>query len=286
MQFLLLKANHLKKVVLWVFGHLTVSRETLAPGEMTDYPPTPDEVLSTLKHYTASLPFNVSSSQLRALADYVILLEKWNTRFRFSRYNGIPALVDNLILPSLSLASVLPVGKRLVDLGSGPGIPGIPIAILMPELHVTCVESKEQAVEFIRACRESIGLVNLDVAHGRAEELAHESDHREAYDRAVSRAFAPLPIVVEIAAASTRQDGLIAIQCAGVVAKALDKNPPDLSSIGCRFDKTEQMDLPRRTGAPIHLARFIKTSSTPDRHPRSWKAMKKRPLWDVETESD
>jgi len=167
----------------------------------------------------------------------------------------------------------------LLDLGSGPGIPGVPIQILRPALKVTCLESSDFCVEFLRACASTLPLPDLDILPARAESLAHDPLHRGAFDGLVARAFAPLAIVVEIASAFVRPGGFITIQCSARTSSAIAEHDALMAPLGCRFDRIGTVSLSSPAGIDIPYARFHQISPPDPAYPRSWKAMKTRPLW-------
>lgn len=95
------------------------------------------------------------------------------------------------LLNSVVLAACIPESRRVADVGSGAGLPGIPLAIARPDLRVTLVESLERRARFLRLAVEELGLADrVDVEHGRAEQLSRT------FDTVVSRAVAPLPILI------------------------------------------------------------------------------------------
>jgi 16S rRNA (guanine527-N7)-methyltransferase len=223
--------------------------------------------------------FPASEEQVGKVLKYVSLLAKWNLEFRFSAFKSSGCLVKNLVSPSIAHASLISGRGRLIDIGSGPGVPGLTIAVLHPDLEVTCLESSSAAVEFLRTCRESVGIPNLQILHGRAETLAHDPLHRERFGIAVARAFAPLPILLEIASAYIKKDGEIVLQCPSSIPHGSPASDDSLLELGLGFVRTDCPTLPVAAPTPITFCTFKKTSGSPDRYPRSWKSMKKSPLW-------
>src|SRR5207237_1791895 len=103
-----------------------------------------------------------------------------------------------LLEDSLVLLAHLDEAQSLVDVGSGGGLPGLPLKIARPDLAVTLVEADQSKAAFlVRACAE-LGLRDVDVLARRAEDVRRDTEYREKFDVAVARALAPMPVLVEL----------------------------------------------------------------------------------------
>jgi 16S rRNA (guanine527-N7)-methyltransferase len=100
-----------------------------------------------------------------------LLLERWSKRINLTGHRGALAIAQRLLLEAAALASALPPAARIADLGSGAGIPGLPIAICRPETEVWLVDSRERRHHFQRAAIRELGLANVHALRGRAEQL-------------------------------------------------------------------------------------------------------------------
>ena len=99
------------------------------------------------------------------------LLERWSERINLTGHRGALAIAERLLLEAAALAAVLPPAARIADLGSGAGIPGLPIAICRPETGIWLVDSREKRHHFQRAAIRELGLTNAHALRGRAEQL-------------------------------------------------------------------------------------------------------------------
>ncbi len=109
--------------------------------------------------------------QAEALYAFASRLSEWSQRMNLTGHRTLEAIVDRLILEACGLVSVLPPLPSLADLGSGAGIPGIPVAILREDCRVTLVESRERRHHFQKAVVRELGLSNVEPRLGRAEQL-------------------------------------------------------------------------------------------------------------------
>lgn len=127
-----------------------------------------------------------------------------------------PGLVSGpakeLVDDSLVLLEHLGEAKSVVDVGSGGGLPGLPLKILRPDLRLTLVESDQAKAAFlVRACA-MLGLNDVQVLARRAEDVGQDAQFREAFDVAVARALAPMPVLVELCLPLVRVGGRLLAQ--------------------------------------------------------------------------
>jgi 16S rRNA (guanine527-N7)-methyltransferase len=134
-----------------------------------------------------------------------------------SDWPGLVARPDlALIEDCLVLIDHLGDAQRVVDVGSGAGLPGLPLKIARPELEVTLIEADQAKAAFLVHACATLGLARVKVVARRAEEAGHDPRLREAFDAAVARALAPLPVLVELCLPLVRVGGrLLAQKTAG-----------------------------------------------------------------------
>ena len=124
--------------------------------------------------------------QFKALDE---LYKEWNSKINVISRKDIDSLYEKHVLHSLSIAAVFdfPAGLEIVDIGTGGGFPGVPLAIFFPEVNFHLVDSIGKKLKIIEAVKEAIGLTNITIQHTRAEEIKNRK-----FDFVVSRAVAPL----------------------------------------------------------------------------------------------
>src|ERR1700681_3911544 len=130
-----------------------------------------------------------------------------------SEWPGLVARPDlALIEDCLVVADHLGDARTVVDVGSGAGLPGLPLKIIRPELELTLVESDQDKAAFLVHACATLGLAGVEVVARRAEEVGHEPRLREAFDVAVARALAPLPVLAELCLPLVRVGGRLLAQ--------------------------------------------------------------------------
>lgn len=191
---------------------------------------------------------------------------------------GWPGLVsaapDGLIEDCLVLVDHLGDARTVVDVGSGGGLPGLPLKIVRPELQITLLEADGRKSAFlVQACAE-LGLPDVQVVNRRAEDAAHEAHLRERFDLAVARALAPMAVVAELCLPFVRVGGRLLAQKtrsedldgAGRAIELVGGSPPDIVA---------SPSPARESGIVVIVA---KIRPTPQQYPRRSGVPAKKPL--------
>lgn len=153
----------------------------------------------------AELSLDFSISQRERLLTYLELIEKWNRVYNLTAIRDRTLMVSQHLLDSLAVLPHLD-GQTLLDVGSGAGVPGIPIAIAAPERAVTLLDSNHKKAAFLQQALTELGLANVTVRRERVE--AWRPEHR--FDVIISRAFAELAEFVLAAAHLLARGGVLA----------------------------------------------------------------------------
>lgn len=149
-----------------------------------------------LREGCSDLNLKVTDQQQQLLLRYLLLLAKWNKAYNLTAIRDVEAMVSRHLLDSLVVALHLE-GEYLIDVGTGPGLPGIPLAILFPEKRITLLDSNSKKTRFLFQAKIELGLENIEVIHSRVEQFSPpESLQRSGFDAVLSRAFATLEDMV------------------------------------------------------------------------------------------
>ncbi|MGD2081686.1 MAG: 16S rRNA (guanine(527)-N(7))-methyltransferase RsmG [Chromatiales bacterium] len=155
------------------------------------------------------------ADQRRRLLVYLALLEKWNRVFNLSAVRDPRELVSRHLLDSLAILSHLH-GGRILDAGTGAGLPGIPLAVLSPERAFTLIDSSAKKTRFVRQATLELGLANVEVVTTRIEAYHPE----EGFDTITARAFAPLADILGLTRRLLRPGGrVLAMKGPGAAAE-------------------------------------------------------------------
>ena len=135
----------------------------------------------------STMDLTLTSEQQQKLIDYVARIHKWNKAFNLTSVRDPEQMMVKHILDSLAVAPHID-GENLIDVGTGPGLPGIPLSIVYPEKHFTLLDSLGKRVRFMKQCAFEMKLDNITPIQSRVE--AHQPE--QYYDAVLSRAFASL----------------------------------------------------------------------------------------------
>jgi 16S rRNA (guanine527-N7)-methyltransferase len=239
----------------------------------------------------------LTAEHLAAFQTYYDELDSWNQRFNLTTIVGhrevqIKHFLDSLTCllafasPANGEASPLPDAvplfagpgaHRCIDVGTGAGFPGIPLKIIRPNLRLTLLEATGKKVTFLRHVVEKLGLEQVQVIHGRAEELAHDPEHRERYAMVLARAVAKLPTLAEYCLPFCEIGGRFVAQKGPEVEEEAESAVSAFAELGGRLREVKVIHIPeldqRRT-----LVAVDKERATPKRYPRRPGVPSKRPL--------
>jgi len=144
-------------------------------------------VLNKLSRLLADAGISLTDHQKNQLIAYVDMLHKWNKAYNLTSVRDPNEMLVRHILDSIVVAPYLK-GGRFIDVGTGPGLPGIPLSIVRPEAHFTLLDSLGKRIRFLRQVQHELGLTNITPVQSRVEEFPSEPP----FDGVISRAFASL----------------------------------------------------------------------------------------------
>ncbi len=193
----------------------------------------------------------------------------------------VEQIISEHILDSLSCLKVsrLGIAGSLVDVGTGGGLPGVPLAIARPALSVTLLEAAEKKARFLEEVNTQLELKNVKVLQVRAEDLGRMSEYRHTFDLATARALAALPVVVEYCAPLVRLGGQIVSMKASLHEDELLAGVGASKQLGAHLK--DILEVKYRASLPQkerRLVVFDKVADTSSRFPRKVGMAKKRPL--------
>ena len=231
---------------------------------------TPAEAIDLMRQSArVRLGLSLTQRQLAAFAWYLDELVRWNARHNLTAVTDPMGIAVKHFLDSLTLTPYLrgPESSRLVDVGTGAGFPGVPLRITHPSLRLTLVEATGKKADFCRHIVEGLGLVEVEVVHARAEDVARQANHREAYDVATGRAVASLPVLLEYLLPLVRVGGRVLAQKGESAPAEVQQAAHALDLLGGRLLQIHPIELPGVAEAR-YVVEIEKAAATPAAYPR------------------
>jgi 16S rRNA (guanine527-N7)-methyltransferase len=209
-------------------------------------------------------------------------LTAWNQRFNLTAITDREGVLVRHFLDSLSCFKALPwadlkAGARVIDVGTGAGFPGVPLKIVCPGMRLTLLEATRKKVTFLEHIVQVLGLQEVRVIHGRAEELGHDLDHRERYDWALARAVVEMPALAEYLLPLVRVGGTMLAQKGEGAAIEVHASDAATTTLGGKVRHLLPVEL-RGLAETRYLVMIDKVAATPEKYPRRPGVPKKRPL--------
>ena len=282
--------EHLPSVLIaliYPIGRFLPSYNASMPNSVSDLdslntdPPVTRLDAQTLRRGAADLGLVIEQSQVCMFQRYYHTLLEWNSRMNLTAVTGWEQVQRRHFLDSLSLSTVIEANKlevcRFIDVGSGAGLPGIPMKIAFPCMTGTLLDATGKKVQFLRHVVDTLSLSGLEARHGRAEELARLPELREQFDLVVSRAVAPMSVLAELTLPFCRPGGFVAVHKTSTAADEIEEARHAIHTLGGEVREPFKFDLDDSESSRLLLV-VAKVDLTPERYPRRSGIPSKRPL--------
>ncbi|PVV85252.1 16S rRNA (guanine(527)-N(7))-methyltransferase RsmG [Dehalogenimonas alkenigignens] len=235
--------------------------------------------MSILKQGASRLGIELSEGQLEQFERYFQLLAEWNSRINLTSVIEYEAVQSIHFLDSLSIAAagISLNGRRVIDVGTGAGFPGVPLKIAFPEIELTLLEATGKKAAFLTETAAQLQLKNVAIINARAEDAACQPEHRERYDLVVARALAPLNVLCELCLPFCALNGRFVAWKKGDITAETDAAGLALRILGGDLRQIVEIDA-QILGGERKLIVAAKSSLTPPEYPRRSGLPAKKPL--------
>lgn len=236
----------------------------------------------------------LDAQRLAAFETYYRELAAWNRRINLTAISDYAEVQCRHFLDSLSCLIAFPrreepesipdtvplqlqARQLCIDVGSGAGFPGLPVKIMLPQVSMTLLEAAAKKTVFLRHMVETLHLDDVEVATGRAEDVAHEEAHRAKYDVVLARAVAAMPTLVEYCLPFCRVGGRVIAQKGPDVDEEVASARHAIEVLGGELWAVKTLEVP---GVPGRRSLVVlrKVRETPPEYPRRVGVPSKRPL--------
>lgn len=224
------------------------------------------------------LNIKLNDLQMLQFINYYELLIDKNKVMNLTAITKFSEVICKHFLDSLSIVKVYrPANDKIIDIGTGAGLPGIPIKIAFPDTQVLLMDSLNKRVRFLDEVIEKLGLSNITAIHGRAEDYGREKNYRQVFDICTSRAVARLSTLAEYCIPFVKVKGRFISYKSGNISEELKEADRAINILGGTIIKTKEFDIPH-TDIRRTLIMIEKTDNTPNKYPRLAGKPSKEPL--------
>ena len=224
-----------------------------------------------------AIGIELSDEQIEQFLTYYEMLIEKNKVMNLTAITDFDEVLEKHFEDSLSLIKAVDLEKSqaVIDLGTGAGFPGIPLKIAFPNLQITLADSLNKRILFLDDVIRELGLTGIDTVHGRAEDLAKNSDYREKFDLCVSRAVANLSTLSEYCLPFVKIGGKFISYKAGECDEEVAASKSSIFLLGGKISDIKKFELGESGRAFVIID---KVSGTPKKYPRKAGTPSKDPL--------
>ena len=217
----------------------------------------------------------VSEKMIDDLLKFSALLLEKNKVMNLTAVTEPTEVVTRHFLDCAALTPHMPQGGRVLDVGTGAGFPGMPLAILCPETEFVLLDALRKRIDFLNEVIETLGLTNVTAVHARAEDYAR--DNRGTFDLAVSRAVADLRVLSELALPMVKVGGAFLAMKAEDCTEEVETAANARTVLGAPDAEVLHYTVPFDEVLRA-IVRLQKTQETPEKYPRRFKKIQTSPL--------
>ncbi len=220
-----------------------------------------------IKTGSALLGAGLDDDQTDRLIEYARILREWNERMNLTAITDDEGVAVKHFLDSLTALLTGRVGGRVLDVGTGAGFPGLVLKIARPAIQLTLLDSLNKRVTFLKAVSEELGLDGIEFIHGRAEDFAHRTEYRAAFDTVVSRAVARMRTLSEWCIPYVRAGGYFLAMKGPLADEELSDAKRVIAIMGGSIEEVMEAEIPF-TDLRHKIICVKKVRQTPTRFPR------------------
>ena len=230
-----------------------------------------------LKKLVNEINIDITENQISKFYDYMNLLLEWNEKINLTAITKPDEIILKHFVDCLTIQKYIGNNEKIVDIGTGAGFPGIPLAITNEKNNFILVDSLNKRINFLNDVKEKLKLENVETIHSRAEEFCQNKIYREKFDIAVSRAVANLSVLAEYLLPAVKVGGKIICMKGNQIEDELNDAKFALKELGGKVKLKEEFCLPG-TDMKRNIIIIDKVKETPKKYPRKAGTPAKQPL--------
>ena len=209
---------------------------------------------------------------------YMNLLLDWNEKINLTAITEVDDVILKHFIDSMTILKYIEDGSKIIDVGTGAGFPGIPIAIMKEDTEINLLDSLNKRINFLKEVCSELKIDNVEAIHGRAEEMGQNKQHREKYDITISRAVANMTTLVEYLLPFVKVGGICICMKGAEIDKELEEAKFAIKELGGEIVNQEKFMLPNSDMAR-NIVLIKKIKQTSNKYPRKAGTPSKSPMF-------
>ena len=218
----------------------------------------------------------IKEEKIKLFYDYMKYLLDWNEKINLTAIKEEKEFIVKHFVDSLSISEIVGDNKRIIDVGTGGGFPGIPLKLLNENLNVSLVDSVNKKIMVLNDIINKMKLNNIEAIHTRAEDLAKKKEYREGFDIAVSRAVSNMNTFVEYLLPFVKIGGYVVCMKGPGYEEELNASKTAIEILGGKIEEIKELKVSDELDRNIIIIKKIKSTSS--KYPRGQGKPLREPL--------
>ncbi len=236
-----------------------------------------EQFSQNLENLLKKIDIEIKNEEIVQFYEYMKILIEWNEKINLTAITEANDIILKHFVDSLTINKYLKNNEKIVDIGTGAGFPGIPLAIMNKTNEIFLVDSLNKRINFLNEVKQNIKLDNITTIHSRAEDFGQNKLYREKFDIAVSRAVANLSVLLEYLLPAVKVGGKVICMKGSQIEEEINEAKFAINELGGKINKVEDFYLPG-TDMKRNVIVIEKIKSTPKKYPRKAGMPSKQPL--------
>lgn len=232
-----------------------------------------------LKASCEDINVDFDENKYNQLIQYKNLLQEWNEKINLTSITEDEEIIKKHFIDSIKIYKFSPLKdmKRIIDVGTGAGFPGLPIKIVDEKKQVVLLDSLNKRINFLNEVINTLKLENIETVHGRAEDVAKDKGYRESFDGVVSRAVANMSVLSEFCLPFVKLNGYFIAMKGPAVEEEIKEAKNAIGTLGGKIEDIIGIDI-EESDLRHNLVIIKKVKETPGKYPRKAGLVTKSPL--------
>lgn len=237
------------------------------------------EYFQIMKEASLEVGLDLTEKQYNQFITYMKLLQEWNEKINLTAITEDEEVIKKHFIDCIKAfkSNAVQNAKNIIDVGTGAGFPGLPIAIMNPDINVTLLDSLNKRINFLNTVVAQLGLKNVTTIHSRAEDGARKPELRENFDVATSRAVANMAVLSEFCLPYVRLNGYFVALKGPAIEDELKEGQKAITTLGGNLENIIEVNI-EESDLKHNIVEIKKVNKCPKTYPRKAGTINKKPI--------